>query len=441
MNLRSQPYPTDERAPQREENVMLDIMEGVEEVGEALQDVADTFYEDPEAFLTEIETTLVTGCYEDADREAQQMAEGQRQLEAGWEELTWRAREVEGTRLARPSMPPSERWQPVQDFIAGLNEFGTKPSEYMTMGREWQTAQKKQQCDDFAMIMAEWKQKVLDDLQTRDEWGLNLAHDGCVSGDAVDNFGDGCDWYVGMPDSCGNYDHEFFTAAVECCACGGGSALEPECVDTNNGLGDTAGDTCEWYAANQAYCGQFDTADFKAKDMCCACDGGSGGPLSVPEWNIDLDYAQADIYADQLEQEYEAHHARMVDVLTRWKAARDEVDQYYWNEELLPVLAEGERLDERTMRTLVTWIADGTEIKGKPLVEVFPEVEEWMLDNYNPEGRTVIETFRMDSMPMMLQAREPMTFSFHFDEAAIQGWLEQEGRMYEQIDSMYQSTW
>ena len=42
---------------------------------------------------------------------------------------------------------------------------------------------------------------------------------------------------------------------------------------------------------------------------------------------------------------------------------------------------------------------------------------------------------------MMLQAQEPMTFSFHFDEAAIQAWLEQEGRMYEQIDRMYQSTW
>jgi len=125
----------------------------------------------------------------------------------------------------------------------------------MDMGREMQTAQKKQQCEDFAMIMAEWKQKVLDDLQTRDEWGLNLFHDDCVSGDAVDSFGDGCDWYVGMPDSCGNYDHEFFTAALECCACGGGSTAEPECVDTNNGLGDTAGDGCDWYAANPEYCG------------------------------------------------------------------------------------------------------------------------------------------------------------------------------------------
>jgi len=59
--------------------------------------------------------------------------------------------------------------------------------------------------------------------------------------------------------------------------------------------------------------------------MCCACDGGRSGPLSVPEWNIDLDYAQADVYADQLEQEYAAHHARMVDVLTRWKAGVDRI--------------------------------------------------------------------------------------------------------------------
>ena len=93
------------------------------------------------------------------------------------------------------------------------------------------------------------------------------------------------------------------------------------------------------------------------------------------------------------------------------------------------------------MRTLVTWIAEGTQIKGRPLVEVFPEVEDWMLHNYNPEGSTLIETFRMEEMPMNLSEEGPVTFSFTFDEAAIQEWLEQEGRMYQQIDAMYQSTW
>ena len=51
------------------------------------------------------------------------------------------------------------------------------------------------------------------------------------------------------------------------------------------------------------------------------------------------------------------------------------------------------------MRSLVTWIAEGTEIKGRPLVEVFPEVEQWMLDHYNPEGRTAIEAWSMEAMP------------------------------------------
>lgn len=108
----------------------------------------------------------------------------------------------------------------------------------------------------------------------------------------------------------------------------------------------------------------------------------------------------------------------------------------------MPVLIEGEKLDEKTKRALVTWIAEGTQIKGQPLVDVFPEVREWMLENYDPEGATFIEQFRMEEMPMMLQETEgPVNFSFNFDEAAINQWLEQEGRLYANIDTMYQNTW
>ena len=108
----------------------------------------------------------------------------------------------------------------------------------------------------------------------------------------------------------------------------------------------------------------------------------------------------------------------------------------------MPVLIEGERLDDKTKRALVTWIAEGTQIKGQPLVDVFPEVREWMLENYNPEGATFIEQFRMEEIPMMLQETEgPVNFSFNFDEAAINQWLEQEGRLYANIDTMYQNTW
>ena len=65
-----------------------------------------------------------------------------------------------------------------------------------------------------------------------------------------------------------------------------------------------------------------------------------------------------------------------------------------------------------------------------------------MLENYDPEGRTFIEQFRMEEMPMMLQETEgPVNFSFNFDEAAINQWLEQEGRLYANIDTMYQNTW
>ena len=311
------------------------------------------------------------------------MAQGQRELEQAWEELTWRAREA-GSVVRRQPRLSDRQWGRVQEFVDALNEFGRDPSGAMDYGREMAEQQKAQQCEDFAAIMAEWKEKVLADLRERDEW-LNLAESGCTSGRAVDTFGDGCDWYDRNPDGCGNYDHEGFTAARECCACGGG--------------------------------------------------------VATPEWFLDLDYDKADEYSRELEERYAEHHAEVADILTRWGQARDEVDRRFWDAEFLPLLAEGERLDERAMRTVVTWVAEGTEIKGKPLVEVFPEVEEWMLDNYQPEALTVVERFSMEQMPMMLQAREPMTFTFHFDEAAIMEYLEREGRIYEELNTRYTTTW
>ena len=40
---------------------------------------------------------------------------------------------------------------------------------------------------------------------------------------------------------------------------------------------DSYGDDCEWYDSkiNQTFCGRFDTEGFRAREMCCACGGGS----------------------------------------------------------------------------------------------------------------------------------------------------------------------
>ena len=113
--------------------------------------------------------------------------------------------------------------------------------------------EKQRQCEEFAGIMEEWKQKVLSDLREDDEW-VNLQESSCVDGTAVDTFGDSCDWYYWNSSSCGAYDHEYFTAADECCACGGGMA-------------------------------------------------------PVPEWNINLDYDAADQYSAELSVAYQEYPA------------------------------------------------------------------------------------------------------------------------------------
>ena len=37
---------------------------------------------------------------------------------------------------------------------------------------------------------------------------------------------------------------------------------------------DSWGDGCEWYYGNEDSCGDYDTADFDSWDLCCACGGG-----------------------------------------------------------------------------------------------------------------------------------------------------------------------
>ena len=74
----------------------------------------------------------------------------------------------------------------------------------------------------------------------------------------------------------------------------------------------------------------------------------------------------------------------MEHVLNDWQTDRTLIDNYYWNYELLPLLNEGAKLDERTIRTVITWLVDGIQIKGMPMKDVFPEVEEYMLANFDP---------------------------------------------------------
>ena len=61
--------------------------------------------------------------------------------------------------------------------------------------------------------------------------------------------------------------------------------IEPRpypCFDSNMTFADTGNDGCDWYdrGTNYMTCGTYDTLDFKANEMCCACGGGSPVPVT-----------------------------------------------------------------------------------------------------------------------------------------------------------------
>ena len=102
----------------------------------------------------------------------------------------------------------------------------------------------------------------------------------------TDSGGDDCEWY-GIADNyrtCGNYDTADFKALSMCCACGAGSQTSTQyfmqCQDQNNDAKDNGGDGCDWYGIydRRTTCGNYDDADFDAKAMCCDCGGGLDRP-------------------------------------------------------------------------------------------------------------------------------------------------------------------
>ena len=52
------------------------------------------------------------------------------------------------------------------------------------------------------------------------------------------------------------------------------------CWEENMTFVDSGNDGCEWYGLGTNYltCGNYDTDDFNARRMCCACGGGSDTP-------------------------------------------------------------------------------------------------------------------------------------------------------------------
>lgn len=101
--------------------------------------------------------------------------------------------------------------------------------------------------------------------------------DGCENseGDATDSYGDGCYWYDWYPEDCGWYDTDDFSAIDMCCSCVGATGPEefyPEgCENTEGGATDEWGDGCGWYNFDPMSCGDYDTDEFNANEMCCMC--------------------------------------------------------------------------------------------------------------------------------------------------------------------------
>ena len=97
------------------------------------------------------------------------------------------------------------------------------------------------------------KKRVADDMESVRSAQLTrrrLATASCsYYNNLLDSGGNDCSWYGSNTDKCGSYDDEDFTAAEDCCYCGGG--LVPDCSDS---------DWCPWHYLGDDYCDDSSTS-------------------------------------------------------------------------------------------------------------------------------------------------------------------------------------
>ena len=148
----------------------------------------------------------------------------------------------------------------------------------------------------------EFDEEVLAEFE-EDDVGVEEWYIGCwdSTNGAVDSAGDSCAWYADFPDYCGDYDTFEFFANQMCCVCqffGAQDvdldAIYDDCSDTNDGALDTFHDGCEWYNEFPDGCGLYDDDDFTATEMCCACKDLEEEQLYFIDENADIDIDAVD---------------------------------------------------------------------------------------------------------------------------------------------------
>ena len=84
----------------------------------------------------------------------------------------------------------------------------------------------------------------------------------------------GCDWFNENTEYCGFYTTESFNSLEMCCNC-----IGLTCQDRSDDATNSQGNGCSWYEEQGEFTGYYcvdsfswyNTADFIAVDLCCAC--------------------------------------------------------------------------------------------------------------------------------------------------------------------------
>lgn len=120
----------------------------------------------------------------------------------------------------------------------------------------------------------------------------------------------------------------------------------------------------------------------------------------------------------EVQAEYAASDAEFVALFQEWQDARWELEQKYVDKWTVFISREHE-LDTKVMHDVCGYVANNAYVNGIKLAMIVPELEVYLVENYNPVGDDLVTRFGLQHLNLAEGANSEVIFDFTIHEDEI----------------------
>ena len=130
-----------------------------------------------------------------------------------------------------------------------------------------------------------------------------------------------------------------------------------------------------------------------------------------PNMAFEWDNHGVHLWWEEVQAEYAANDAEFYHLFEHWQSDRMAIiDRYYWM--WSDLLVREQELDMRAMHDISAYVARHVYVNGIQLGYVVPDLEVYMVANYNAHADNIISMFALEELPLLEDSLPDIEFNF-----------------------------